>query len=152
MSPCPLKKIRIHILPQQCHLFETFSLQVAELVEDALGFTATLTSTGVGHYAVGAEVVAATHDGDKAADAVGTDARGNDVTVGFSGRELHIDRLLAILGGGDEIRQLKVAVGTRHQIYTMVVDQLILHALSHTSDDTDDEPALALAAQGVEGI
>ena len=60
------KAVGIHILPEQRDLTIALGLEVLHLTDDALQLTATLAATGVGHDAVGAEVIAPTHDGDEA--------------------------------------------------------------------------------------
>ena len=87
--------IRVHILSQQRHLFETLCLQVLHFVQDAADVPASLTSSGVRHDAIMAEVVAATHDAHKPGNAITTDTFGYDVLISFCCRQLNIDGFLA---------------------------------------------------------
>ena len=75
--------IAVYVLSQQGNLLETTVVQVAHLMQDALGIAAALTSTGIRHDAVVAEVVATTHDAYETAHSVATDALRHDVTVGL---------------------------------------------------------------------
>ena len=91
------KAVGIHILPEQRDLTIALGLEVLHLTDDALQLTATLAATSVGHDAVGAEIIAATHDGYKARDMHATHLQRHHILVGLTGRELDVDCLLAPL-------------------------------------------------------
>ena len=61
--------VRIDILAQQNNFLEAACAQVFQLGKDALRFARALAPTGIGDYAIGAEIVAPAHDADISADA-----------------------------------------------------------------------------------
>ena len=143
------KAVGIHILPEQRDLTIALGLEVLHLTDDALQLTATLAATGVGHDAVGAEVIAPTHDGDEAREVEPADLQREDILVGLGGGELYVDRLLPALDSADEIRQVEVAIGADDEVHVVLLDQLPLSTLRHTAEDADDDTAALLAADGV---
>ena len=148
----PFVEIGIHILPKQCHLFETACLQVAEFVENALRLTAALTAACVRHNAVSAEVVATSHYRDKTAGTAAAQSCGNDIAVSLGGRELHVYGFLSRFGSGNESGELKIAVWTCHEVHSVLIDEFVFHAFGHTPDDANDKAALTFATQCVEGV
>ena len=79
-------EVRVDILSQQRHLLETLLLHVANLVEDALQVAAPFASACVGHDTIGTEIVAATHDADKARNRCARQLQRNHILVGLRSR------------------------------------------------------------------
>ena len=131
--------IAVHILSQQRHLLEATVAQVAHLSEDTLHIAATLATTGVGHDAVVAEVVASTHDAHKTADLRTVQALWHHVTVSLRCRQFNIHGLMSQLSLCYQVGQRHIGVWTSHQVAVVVLQQVILHALSHTAQYADDE-------------
>ena len=87
-----------------------------------------------------AEVIAAAHDADEASDAVAqADALRHNVAVGLSSRELNVDGFVTRLSLSNKVRQREISVGACNEVGAIFVEQVILHALGHTTEDTDDE-------------
>ena len=63
-SAVQILAIGIHILPQQGDVLDTAGDQLTALLQNVLGLAAALPAPDVGDNAVGAEVVAAIHDGN----------------------------------------------------------------------------------------
>ena len=129
----PLEAVGVDVLPQQGDFLVAACLEVGHLAQDALHVAAALAATGIGHDAVGAEVIAPAHDGHEARNVVAAHARRHHVAIGLGGRQFHIDGLLPGFGGGNEVGQGEVGVGTCHQVHAVVGDEVVLHALGHTA-------------------
>lgn len=141
-----LAAVGVDVLPEQSHLLEASGAQIGHFVENTLHLARAFASAGVGHDAVGAEIVAAAHDAHETAHSVACDSQGDDVAVCLRAAEFDVDCLFACFGGGDEIRQVEVGVGTRHEIYAVVVDKVVFDALRHASDDPHNRAAWAAFA------
>ena len=136
----PLSSIRIYILPQQRYFLETTVAQVAHFAQDALHIATALTTTGIGHDAVVAEVIAATHDADKSANLVAEGhALRHHVAIGLSGRQFDVDGLMSRFCLSDKIRQRQIGIGTCHQVDTMLAEQVVLHPFGHATQHADNE-------------
>ena len=46
---------------------------------------------------------------------------------------------MACLGLGNKVGQRQVGIGAGHQVYAVLLEQFLLHALRHTAQHTDDE-------------
>ena len=92
-----------------------------------------------------AEVVATAHDADEAAHSVTTDTGGDDIAVGLRLGEYHVHGWDAVLHLRYHLRQTEVSVRTAHQVGMMVLDEVVLDAFSHTSEDTKERTRAALA-------
>ena len=134
--------IRVDVLSQQGYFFKTPFAQIVHLAQDALHVARALTSTGVGHDAVVAEVVAATHDAHETANFLSVQPLGHNVAVGLAGRKFNVDGLMACFGLGDKVGQREIAVGAGHEVGMVAVEQVVLHALCHAAQHTDDERLL----------
>ena len=143
-------QVGIDVLAQQGHLLEAAFAQVGQLVEDALRLATAFTAACIGHDAVGAEVVAPSHDADKAAHLAAAHTRRDDVAIGLGRGQLGVDGLLAPLGKSDECGQFQIGIRTSHHINVMLTDEHFLQALGHTADNADDQAALPLVAVGVQ--
>ena len=95
--------IGIHILSQQCHLLETSRLQVGHLTEDTVHIARALTTTSVGHDAIVAEIVAATHDAHKSTNMAAGDTLWHHIAVCLGGGKFDIDGFLSHLSLRDEV-------------------------------------------------
>ena len=87
--------VGIDILPQQGNLLDTFPDQLAGLLHNAVGIAAALPAPHIGDNAVGTEIVAAVHDGQKGlgpAVAPHRDVLGDDAVL-----HRPLDNLLASL-------------------------------------------------------
>ena len=151
VAPLGCKSVRVHVLPQQRHLLVATALEVAHFAQNALHIARPFTASGVGHDAVVAEVVAATHDAHIAANVGAADALGHDVAIGLRSGELDVDGLVPGFGLGDEVGQREVGIGACHEVGMMVVEQVVLHPLCHASQHADNQLA-PLAAQGVQRV
>ena len=69
--------------------------KIRHLIQNALYITAAFASAGIRHDTVGAEVIAAAHDGHKSGNVIAADTRRNHITVGLSRRRVYIDRFLS---------------------------------------------------------
>ena len=108
--------VAVHVLPQQGDLLIARFHKVAELGKDIAGLAALLAAADVGHDAVGAEVIAAVHDGQPCAElalAPDGDVLHDDRTL--CGVQQHPLMLLQFLG--DQLRQGVDAVHAEHQIH-----------------------------------
>ena len=141
----PLVAVRVDILPQQRHLLEALGLEVGQFAQNALGLTAALPPAGIGYNTIGAEIIAPPHDGDKTRNAVQPDARGNHLAIGLGSRELHVHRLLTMLGSPYQIGQVEVRVGAGHQIDTVLGNELLAHPFGHTAQHPHHQMFVMLA-------
>ena len=146
--------IAVYVLSQKGNLLETTVVQVAHLSQDALGITAALTSTGIRNDAVVAEVVATTHDAYETAHSVATDALRHDVTVGLGLGKFDVDGVGSHLALRNHIRQVEIAVWSTDQVGIVVLDEVILHALSHAAQYAENHLSalLLLCMEGVEAM
>ena len=129
-------------------------MQVGHLAQDALHIARPLAATGVGHYAVVAEVVAAAHDADEAADVGQANALRHDVTVSLRLAEGNVDGVVASLALGYHVGQVEVAVGPADQVGVVVVYQVVLDTLGHAAQHAQDELAapFLLGMQGLQPV
>ena len=81
-----IQLVAVYILPKQCNLLESLIPQIAHFAEDALHIAASLSSAGIGYYAVVAEIIAAAHDTDESSYLVAdADTLRNHVLIGLGG-------------------------------------------------------------------
>ena len=139
--------VTVHVLSQQSHFLISAGTQVGELAQDAFRFARAFPPPGVGHDAIGTEIVASAHYGDESAHS-GTDAARNDVAVSLCGRQLYIDGFPAGLCRGHEFWYIEIGVGAGHQVHAMALNEFILHPFGHASDHADDYVAPRLAPHG----
>ena len=146
--------ITVYILSQQGNFLEATLLQIANLTQNTLCITAALTSTGIRHDAVVAEVVATTHDAYETAHSVATDALRHDVAVSLGLGKFYVDGVGAHLALRNHIRQVEIAVWSANQVGIVVLDEVILHALSHAAQNAENHLSslLLLSMQGVEAM
>ena len=97
--------IRIDILSQEGHFFKSSIAHIGKFVEDAARLATAFATAGIGHDAIGAEVVASSHDADKTADATMSDALRDDIAICFGGGQLYVDCFFAHFGGSHQLRQ-----------------------------------------------
>ena len=133
------KTVAVDVLTQESHLLESLVVQILHLSQYAFNVARALTSSCVGHNAVVAEVVAASHDAHEAAHASCTDSLRNYVAVGFGGREFDIAGVLSVLALRYHVGQVEIRVGSAHEVGVVVVDKVLAHALSHTSQHAENE-------------
>ena len=137
--------VAVDVLAQKGYLLESLAVQILHLSQYAFNVARALTASCVGHNAVVAEVVAASHDAYEAAHASCTDSLRDDVAVGFGSREFDVAGVMSVLALCYHIGQVEVGVGAAHEVGVVVVDEVLAHALSHTSQHSNDEvPALLL--------
>ena len=98
-----IETVGIDVLAEECHLATTMLLKVADFGQNALHVAAAFTATGIGDNAVMAEIVAASHNADKAAYFGTMEALGHDIAVGFGQRKLDVDGLVPHFGLGNEV-------------------------------------------------
>ena len=141
--------IGIDVLPQQGNLLVALLRAVAGLADYGMIVTAALGAAGVGHDAVGADVVASAHDGDESGNSVAVETNGNDFGVGFFARQLDVDLRRVGTGVLQQHGKGAVGVGAGHDIHLAALQQLFLHALRHASQNAHQYSG-ALAALDVE--
>ena len=119
--------IGVDVLPQQGDLLEAVGHQLPHLVDDPLRVAAAFPAADVGHDAVGAEVVAAVHDGHPRAGAALADhwhTLGNGAVLILHGEHpapLGIDLI-------QQLGELPQRLGAEHQIHMAVG---LAHLLGH---------------------
>jgi len=145
------KPVAVHVLPQQRHFLETSVAQVSHLAQYALHVAAALPAPRVGHDAVMAEVVASAHDAHESAHLVRADSLRHHVAIRLRLRQFYVYGIVSVLTLGNHVRQVKIAVGTAHQVGVMVLNEVVLHPLRHTSQYAEDKPS-ALLLLGVERL
>ena len=133
--------VGVDVLAEEGDLFVTAGLQVAHFVEDGLHVTAALASAGIGHDAVGAEIITTAHDGHETADRT-ADTGWDDLAIGLGGTQFYIHRLMALFALREQVGDIKVGIGTRHEVHAEVLNQFLTHTLSHAADDADDLVAI----------
>ena len=137
--------VAVDVLPQQGDLLVTGLHQAAELGQDRVGFTAALPPADVGHDAVGAEVVAAVHDGQPGPEAgVPPDGQVLHHRVAGAGLLQIPPALAEPLGqhGGQAVD----AVHPEHQVHIGVAAAQFVHdagLLGHAAADPDDQLRVA---------
>ena len=139
-------EIAVHVLSQQNHLLEALALQIAQFIENAFRLAAAFSSAGVGHNAVGAEIVAAAHNADVAAHLVATEALRNHIAIGFGGRQGGFNGFVSRFGRANEVGQFEIRVGSCHNIHIVVADEHLFQALRHATDNAHQQAALAMAS------
>ena len=146
-----LEPVRVDILPQQGNFLITFGNKVGHFIQNTFHITAAFASACIRHDTVGAEVIASAHDGYKSGNVVAADTRRNHITVSLGRRKVYVDRFLAGLYRGNQLRQRQVSIRTDHQIDMMVRNQIILHPFRHTAQYAYNQ-GLLLFLQRVEKL
>ena len=59
--------------------------------------------------------------------------------VGFGGRQFDVACILSVFALRYHVGQVEVGVGSAHKVGVVVVYEVLAHALSHTSQHTDNE-------------
>ena len=134
------KSVGVDVLAEERDLTVSLVGQVADFAENRVDGTAAFAATCIGHNAIGAEIVAAAHNRDKARHPVAGDSGRDDFAVCFGGRQLDIDGFFATLGGGKKGGEVEVGVGTGDEVDTVVFDEGVADTFGHASDYADDEP------------
>lgn len=75
--------VRIDVLPQQRHFAVSVLEERAGLRDDRLRVAAPFAAAGIGHHAVGTEIIASAHDGHIGAHAVAVEPHGGDLGIGL---------------------------------------------------------------------
>ncbi len=139
-----IPQVAVHILPQEGNFLETLALEFFNFLPDGFGPAATLTPARKGHHAKGAHIVASAGDGHKGRNAVGIDADGRNIVVGFFQAEQHVDRLAAVAQLAEHGRQLAVTVGAGHQVHQFFLfEDLFFEPFGHTADEAHFESGVA---------
>ena len=134
--------IAVHILSQQRHLLEAAVTQVTNLTKDALHIPGAFTASGIGHNAVMTEVITASHDAYKTTQLGTMQTLGHHVLIGLGGGQLNIHRFMARLCLSHQVGQGQIGIGASHQIGTVILQQVLLHALGHTAQHANNQRAL----------
>ena len=142
--------IGVHVLAQEGDVFIALLYQAPHLVQDVLRCAGALPAPDIGHDAIGAEVVAAIHDGHPGLDAVLAD--GGDTLGDGPGLVGHREDA-SPLGeqGVDHLRELPQGVGAEDQVHVAIgLADLLGHMLllHHAAAQTDE--LLRVAALGVD--
>ena len=140
-----LPQIAVDVLAQEGHLLIAPPEDVAGLPDDGMGVPGALRAAGIRDDAVGADVVAAAHDGDEGGDAVGVHADRGDVAVGLLAGQQHVDLRVALGGRGEQARQAPVRVRTSHDVHFARLQQGVLEPLGHAAEDAHDHVGAGLA-------
>ena len=144
--------VAVDVLAQQGDLLVACLYEALELGEDVAGLPALLAAADVGHDAVGAEVVAAVHDGQPCAElalAADRDILHDDGALG----RLHQHPLVLLQLLGDELGQGVDAIHAEDEVNVGVTLAQLLHdvlLVGHAAAESDDEAALFLL-QALEG-
>ena len=132
--------VGIHVLAQQGDVLVPFRHQLANLTQNDFRLSAALPTPGVGHNAVGAEVVAAIHDGHPGLDFAGA-AHGQALSNGpFGGGGLK-DTAPAQVDAAHELREAPQHLRAKHQVHMLVGLAQPLHhvgLLGHAAAQADD--------------
>ena len=129
--------VRVHILAQKRDLLEAVAQQLLHLGEDGPGTAAALAPPGIGHHTIGAEIVAAAHNGDESGDTVHIVTHRQDVLVSLLFGKHHVELRTALARLGDELRQRAIGIGAGNEVeYRLGFKQLLLHPLGHTTQQT----------------
>ncbi len=139
--------VGIHILAKQRHLLESAFTQIGQFAQYAFSLAAALTASGIGHYAVGAEVVASAHDADEARHSVAGNLHRYYVTVGFGCGKFYIYSLLTRLHRCKQRRQVEIGIRAGHKIHSVVFDKVILNALGHAAYNAHRQASVTLTLQ-----
>ena len=139
-----LKTVRVDILPQQGHFLIAFSHQIRHFIQDTFHITAAFPSARIGDDAVGTEVIATAHDGDKAGDVVAADTRRYHIAVGLRCGQLHVNGFLTGFHSRNQIGQAEISIRPHHQVDMVVRNQVVLDTFRHTSQHTDNQILLFL--------
>ena len=89
--------IGIDILTQKRHLPVALRAKVLQLGENRRKLAGTFTPARIRHDAVRAEIIAAAHDRDEAADKISRQSDRNNLAIGLRRAQFDIDRLFARL-------------------------------------------------------
>jgi hypothetical protein len=131
--------IAVNVLSQKRDFLETTVAEVAHFAEDAFHITAALTATGERHNAIVTEVVATAHDADKTANFVTqTDTLRYHITISLGCGEFHIDGLMAEFSLCNKVGECEIGIRSGHEITVVILQKVVLYALSHTAEDSDD--------------
>ena len=138
--------VAVHVLPQEHDLLHAAVAEFLRFPQDGLHIPAALPPAHIGHDAVGAEVVAAIHDGDVGRvlpQALHGHVLGDHVLL------LHLYHgTVAVQRAAEQLRQLVQVGGAEGQIHKAVLLQdLLRHArlLNHAPAHGDHQPRIALA-------
>ena len=86
-----------------------------------------------------AEVVATAHDADKTANFVAqTDTLRYHITISLGCGEFHIDGLMTEFSLSYKVRECEISIRSGHEIAVVILQKVVLYALSHTAEDSDD--------------
>ena len=142
-----LPQVAVHVLAQQRHFLVPFLEYVAGFAHDGMRVARAFRATGVRHHAIGADVVAAAHDGNEGAHAILVCPDRGDVRIGFVAGEEHVDLGLVRRDGPQQPRQRPVSVRSHDQVHLPRVQQLVFQALRHAPHDAHDQARAPLALQ-----
>ena len=118
--------VRLDVLPQQGHPMVALLLQIRYFVEYAGGGATALPASGIGHYAIGTEIVAPAHNGDVA----GKIWAEPTVRVSHHGRFRWstASTLMAFCPASTcphQIRQVQIGSGSHHHVHHTLFQQLL---------------------------
>ena len=145
------KTVRVDVLPQQGDFLIAFRHEVCHFIQDAFYVTAALASTSIGHDTIGAEVIAATHDGYKTRNMIAADTRRNHIPISLGSRKFHIDCFFTGFYGRNQVGQRQVSIRPHNEVYMMIRYQIILYPFGHTAQYTYNQ-MLFLFLQRVEKL
>ncbi len=108
--------------------------EVGNFLGNAFGVPTAFSSAGKGHYTKCAHVVTPTGNGHKGADAIGIDANGGNVAIGFFFGKNNVDSITALIDFSQEIGQVFVGIGTYDHVDNFFFfEELVLQAFGHAA-------------------
>ena len=137
--PGAFPQVAVYVLPQQGDFPVTAGIHVAGFPHDGMGVAGTLRPAGIGHYAVGTDVVAPAHDGDEGGDAVFVRANGSNVGVGLFPGEQHVHLRAVRAYGFQQAGKGAVGVGAHYQVHLPGFQKFVFQALGHAAHDADKQ-------------
>ena len=88
-----------------------------------------------------AEIITAAHDADEAPQTGAMQSLRHNVLIGLGCRQFNIDGLVSCLCLGYQVGQRQVGIGACHEVGTVILQQVFLHALGHTAQHTYNQPS-----------
>ena len=144
--PRILLPVGVDVLTDQGDLPHPRGRKFPHFGENFAARPADLPTAHMGDDAIGAEIVAALHDGDETGDGVAFAAFGKELQPGLLIEKLRLQAALpAGLDPPHHLRQFVDVMGAENQIDEgQFLQQLFPFLLGHTTTDPDDHPRIAL--------
>ena len=132
-------QVAVHVLAQQGYFLISFMVHVAGFTHDGMCVPGTLGPAGIGHHAVGAYVVASSHDGNKGRYAASVRANGGDVGISLFPGQQYVNLRGVRADGLQQAGPGTVGIGAHHQVHLAGFQELVLQAFGHASHDANQK-------------